>query len=218
MGPIVPILILLKLKLLLATGIKKLLQDLDPSKSPGPDKIPGKLLKLMASEIAPCLSLIFSASIYQGAVPQDWKLALVTPLFKKDNRKDPSNYRPISLICICSKLLERVIHTSVMSHLMDHNILSNTQFGFRKNYSAKLQLIQTTHDRALNLNTKGQTDVLLLNFSRAFNKVPHHHLILKLQYYGIRGSTLDWISSFLSNCTQQVVCGGDVSDPVDIAT
>ena len=99
---------------------------------------------------------------------------------------------------------------------MDYNILSNAQFGFRKNYSAELQLIQTTHDLAFNLNNKGQTDVILLDFSKAFDKVPHEHLILKLQYYGIRGNTLDWISSFLSNRTQRVVCGGFASDPVDI--
>ena len=197
-------------------GVKKLLLGLDPSKSPGPDKIPGKLLKVMASETAPCLSLVFAASLLQGTVPQDWKLALVTPLFKKGKRKEPSNYRPISLTCICSKLLEHVIHTSVMSHLMDYNILSNAQFGFRKNYSAELQLIQTTRDLAFNLNNKGQNDVILLDFSNAFDKVPHERLILKLQYYGIRGNTLDWISSFLSNRTQRVVCGGFASDPVDI--
>ena len=67
-----------------------------------------------------------------------------------------------------------------MSHLMDRNILSNTQFGFRKNYSAELQLIQTTHDLTLNLNAKGQTDVLidLSDFSKAFDRIPHHHCIL----------------------------------------
>ena len=75
--------------------------------------------------------------------------------------------------CIRIKLLEHIIHTSVMSHQMDRNILSNTQFGFCKNYSAELQLIQTTHDLALNLNAKGQTDVLLLDFSKAFDKVSH---------------------------------------------
>ena len=171
----------------------------------------------MASEIAPCLSLVFVASLHQGVVPQDWKLALVTPLFKKGSRSEPSNHRPISLTCIYSKLLEHIIHTSVMTHLMDYNILSNAQFGFRKNYSAELKLLQTTHDLhlALNLNNKGQTDVVLLDFSKAFDKVSHQHL-MKLQYYGIRGSTLDWISSFLSSRSQQEVCGGHVSHPIDI--
>ena len=134
----------------------------------------------MASEIAPCLSLVFVASLHQGVVPQDWKLALVTPLFKKGSRSEPSNYRPISLTCIYSKLLEHIIHTSVMTHLMDYNILSNAQFGFCKIYSAELQLLQTIHDLALNLNNKGQTDVLL-DISKAFDKVSHQHLLMKLQ-------------------------------------
>jgi len=65
-----------------------------------------------------------------------------------------------------------------MLHLQKHNILSNTQFGFRKHHSAELQLIQTTHDLALNLNNKSQTDAILLDFSKAFDKVSHQHLIL----------------------------------------
>ena len=198
------------------TGITKLLRELDPSKSPGPDKIPGKLLKLVASEISPCLLLIFSASIHQGIVPQDWKQALITPLFKKGNRKETSNSRPISLTCICCKVLEHIIHTNIMSHLETNNILSNAQFGFHKHHSAELQLIQTSHDLALSLHNKSQTDAILLNFSKAFDEVSHHHLILKLQHYSIRGTTLNWISSFLSNRSQRVVCEGCMSDPIDI--
>ena len=89
---------------------------------------------------------------------------------------------------------------------------------FAKNYLAEPQVIQTTHDLALNLNNKGQTDVILLDFSKAFDEVTHQHLILKIWYYGIRGNTLDWISLFLSNLTHHVVCGGFTSDPVDIAS
>ena len=136
---------------------------------------------------------------------------------QKGSRKEPSNYRPISLTCICSKLLEHIVHTGVMSQLMDYNILLNAKFGFYKNYLAKLQVIQTTHDLALKLYNKSKTDVILLDFSKAFNKAPHEHLILKLHYCGIRGNTLDWISSFLSNHTQHVICGGFATDPVDIA-
>ena len=73
-------------------GITKLLKDIDPSKSTGPDKLPGRLLKLLAPEISPHLLLMFSASLHQGVVPQNWKQAIVTSLFKKVNRKDPSNY------------------------------------------------------------------------------------------------------------------------------
>ena len=185
------------------TGITELLRGLDPSKASGPDKIPGKLLKIMASEISPCLLLIFSASLHQGTVPQDRKQALVTPLFKKGNRKKTSNYRPISLTCICCKILEHIIHTNIMSHLETNNTLSNAQFGFHKHHSAELQLIQTSHDFALCLHNKSQTDAILLDFSKAFDKVLHRYLILKLQYYDMRSYyvKLDILFSFKSYST-----------------
>ena len=125
-------------------GITCLLNDLDPSKSHGPDEVPARLLKSMAAEISPSLKLIFSASLHQGAIPQIWKQAIVTPLFKKGDKSNPSNYRPISLTCICCKVLEHIVHTNIMSHFSDHSVLSESQFGFRKNYSAELQLIKTS--------------------------------------------------------------------------
>ena len=84
-----------------------------------------------------------------------------------------------------------------MPHFSSCNILSDTQFGFQKNYSAKLQLIKVSHDLGYSLNNKGQTDVVLLDFSKAFNKVSHHVLLTKLQHYGIQGFVLNWISDFI---------------------
>ena len=152
--------------------------------------------------------LLFSASLHQGRVPSDWKKALVCPVFKKGDRKNPSNYHPVSLTCIYSKVMEHIIYSEIMSHLETHNILSDMQFGFTKSRSAELQLLQTIHDLAFGLNHKRQTDVILLDFSKAFNWVSHCHLITKLEYYGIRNNILNWITSFLSGRTQQVVCGG----------
>ena len=113
------------------SGIAKLLSELDPSISSGPYCIPLMLLKILATEISICLKLLFSASLFQGNVPSDWKRALVSPLFKKADRKDPSNYRPLSLTCICSKVMEHIISTNIMSHLETHGILSDAQFEFR---------------------------------------------------------------------------------------
>ena len=87
------------------------------------------------------------------------------------------------------------------------------QFGFRKRRSAELQLLQTIHDLTCNLNQKSQTDMILLDFSKAFDKVSHRHLLLKLNYYGVRGNILNWITSFLTGRTQSVVCGGCASIP-----
>ena len=107
------------------SGIAKLLSELDPSKSSGPDLIPPMLLKMLATELSICLKLLFSASLLQGNVPSDWKRALVSSLFKKRDRKDPSNYRAVSLTCICSKVMEHIILTNIMSHLETHGILSD---------------------------------------------------------------------------------------------
>ena len=105
-----------------------------------------------------------------------------------------------------------------MKHLSNHNALSDVQFGFCENRSAELQLINTTHDFALNLNNKGQTEAILLDFSKAFDKVPHHLLLHKLKHYGICGKVLHWIAYFLSDRTQRVVCGGYSSEPVSVTS
>ena len=117
---------------------------------------------------------------------QDWKKALVTPIFKKGDQTNPTNYRPVSLTSICSKLLEHIIHSNVISHLNACNIISDNQYGFCKRQSAELQLIRTIHDFAYNLNDRKQTDAILLDFCKAFDKVPHRRLKLKLDYYGVR--------------------------------
>jgi len=106
------------------SGIVGLLSDLDPSKSQGSDKIKQKLLKLLADEVSPCIQLLFSASLHQCVVPADWKRTIVCPIFKKGDRKNPSNYRPVFLTSICSKIMEYVIYSNVMSHLEAYNILS----------------------------------------------------------------------------------------------
>ena len=105
-----------------------------------------------------------------------------------------------------------------MKHILNHHILSDVQFGFRENRSTELQLINATHDFALNLNNRSQTDVIFLDFSKAFDKVPHHLLLLKLEHYGIRGRVLGWITDFLSDHSQRVVCGGYSSEPVSVVS
>jgi len=118
------------------------LRELDPSKSLGSDKVPPKLLKLLADKVSTCLQLLFSASLHQGVVPADWKKAIVCPIFKEGGRKNPSNYRPVSLTSIYSKIMEHVIYSNIMFHLEAYNVLSPDQFGFRKNHSTELQLLR----------------------------------------------------------------------------
>ena len=164
------------------TEVAGLLKQIDPFKAAGPDDIPSRLLKEVASELSPSVTVLFNVSLQQGNIPDDWKKALVTPLFKKGNRNNPVNYRPISLTSVCCKLLERIIYSNIISHLNEHNILSDAQFGFRHRHSAELQLLHTVHDLAFNLNNKKQTDAILLDLSKAFDKVSHCLLKLKLNF------------------------------------
>ena len=105
-----------------------------------------------------------------------------------------------------------------MSHFSEYSVLSESQFKFRKNYSAELQLMKTSHDFASSLNNKGQTDVVLLDFSKAFDQVQHHLLLTKRQHYGVSGNILNWIADFFDSRTQRVVCGGATSKPINVTS
>ena len=192
-------------------GVKKILEGLNPHKASGPDEISSRFLKEMAPSISPALTLIFQASYDQGTVPTDRKGAFVTPLFKKGDKSKASNYRPVSLTSICSKAMEHIIHSHLMKYLDSHHILSDQQHGFRKRRSCESQLITTVHDLASGLDKRKQIDAILLDFSKAFDKVAHRRLATKLHYYGIRNKTLAWIQSFLAERYQKVVLDGKTS-------
>ena len=101
------------------------------------------LLKEMAFELSPSLTLLFNSSLKQGRIPDDWKIASVTPTFKKGNHSNSTNYRPVS---VCCKTLERIVHTNIMEHLDSLNILSKCKYGFRAKHSTEMQLLHTVHD------------------------------------------------------------------------
>jgi len=197
-------------------GIEKLLQELNPHKAQGPDNIPTRFLKEFAAELAPCLTLIFKASLKQGKVPSEWKQANVTALFKKGDRTSAANYRPISLTSVCCKLMEHVIHSQIMRHLDRHSLLTDQQHGFRKRRSCETQLILTLQDLAAGIEEGEQIDAVLLDFSKAFDKVPHQRLLHKLDHYGIKGNLLHWIESFLSSRTQRVLVEGHASSTAPV--
>ena len=141
-------------------------------------------------------------------VPEAWKNANVTAVFKKGSRTEAANYRSISLTSVTSKLLKHIIHSHVMKHLELHNILTDSQHGFRAKRSTETQLIQTIHDLSKSLDKKETVDMAILDFTKAFDKVPHKRFIHKLNYYGISGSIATWIETFLIGRTQQVVVNG----------
>ena len=165
------------------------MQSLNPNKATGRDGIPPRILKEFAKEIAPILSIIYQASIDTGHLPADWKTANISPIYKKSDRTKASNYRPFSLTSVISpcKVLEHVVHSHIMKHFDAHNILTSQQHGFRAAHSCETQLIQTIHDFVTSQNNLTQTDVIIMDFSKALDCVPHNRLLLKLGQYGVGG-------------------------------
>ena len=174
-------------------GVLKLLQKLNPNKAAGPDNIRPKILKELAAEIAPILTIIFRRSLETREVPPDWRSANVSPVYKKGDRYKAENYRPISLTCICCKLKEHIITSHIMGHADRNNILYPLQYGFRSKRSCETQLIEFIDETSNNMASGKQTDVLIMDFSKAFDKVSHSLLVHKLEHYGIRGKTNNWI-------------------------
>ena len=198
------------------TGVAELLSNIKPFKASGPDNIPAYLLKELASQIAPSLTVVFQASLNQCKLPTEWKVAHVVPVFKKGSKSSPNNYRPISLTCLCSKILEHIVYSNIFTHLNQTNILCEEQHGFREKRSCESQLTITIDDFARCLNNKGVIHAIFLDFSKAFDKVPHKKLCHKLASYGITGPILEWILDFLSNRTQRVLVGGQTSYPTAV--
>ena len=128
-----------------------------------------------------------------------WNSANVSPIYKKGDISAAANYRPISLTCILCKVLEHIIASNVVKHLNSNRLMYNLQHGFQERRSCETQLVSLIEDLARKSSLGKQTDLILLDFSKAFDKVNHSKLIWKLHLYGIRNTTLRWIQAFLSN-------------------
>ncbi|KAK7096441.1 hypothetical protein V1264_005737 [Littorina saxatilis] len=129
----------------------------------------------------------------------------------KGDRHCPANYRPISLTSVPCKVLEHIISRHILSHLETNNILTNLNHGFRSGYSTETQLLTTTEDLLSSYDRGRQVDMAILDFSKAFDTVPHDRLLHKLNSYGIYGSILAWLQTFLTQRTMQVVVEGSTS-------
>ena len=192
-----------------ATGIQHILSNLKPHKAAGPDTtLPPTVLKELSHQSLPILEIIFNKSLQTGQVPNDWKEVNVAPIFKKGDKHNPCYYRPISLTCIISKCMEHILVSNIMQHLDSNTILYALQHGFRKNLSCDTQLLSLFQDLSSN---PSQTDMIIMDFSKTFDKVPHRRLQYKLNWYGIRGSTHTWIHNFLQGRSQRVVSEGSQS-------
>lgn len=184
--------------------VVKKLKALKINKSPGPDELHPRVLREAAEELAKPVTLLFQQSIQEGKLPQIWKDANVTPLFKKGSKSNPGNYRPVSLTCILCKVLESIIRDKLVKHMLENNLLSKHQHGFISGRSSSTNLLTVLDAWTEALDNSTPIDAIYLDFAKAFDSVPHERLARKLKMYGVTGSALIWIQQFLSNRRQCV--------------
>lgn len=189
-----------------------LLSTLDVCKACGPDLICARLLKEGAAELSFSLADLFNKSLRDSVLPLDWVSANICPVYKKGDKHCVSNYRPISLTCILSRVLEKLVYAKLYFMLEDNGLLSNHQFGFRHKQSTTTLLLSAVNDWAATLNCHQSVHCLFLDLSKAFDSVPHERLLLKLQLFGVGGSLLLWFRNYLTTRRQRVVLNGTYSN------
>ena len=168
-------------------SVHKIICQWKPSKSKGPDNFHPKLIKEAASKP---LTFIFKKSVEEGSIPDIWKKAKVTAIFKKEDRKRAVNYRPISLTSVPGKLLEQIDRNAIVDHTTTNNLVTNTQHGFIAGNSCVTQLLEFMENIAEAIDDGKEVDVIYLDFCKAFDKVPYRRLLKKMQQYGIKGKVL----------------------------
>ena len=175
------------------------------------------MLKTCAPQLAPAMATIFQASIDTGKLPNDWLNANIAHVFKKGDVHLPQNYRSVSLTCVSCKLLEHIICKHILDHLERNKILTTLNHG--SSYSCETQLVATVHDLLGKFDVGAQIDMVILDFSKAFDTVPHQKLLHKMGQYGVDGNFNAWLCDFLTNRKMRVVIDGEESEtvPVDSA-
>ena len=190
----------------------KLIRALELHKAPGPDGINSYVIKKTEAVIAPALMKLFNKCLDQGIFPDSLKTASIVPLHKGGAREEPTNYRPISLLPQFSKLLEKIIKNRMISFLDNNKIITNDQFGFRKSHSTELAIINIQNTLLQNLEKGKITCTIFLDLAKAFDSVDHRILLDKLEKYGIRGTPLQLLKSYLSNRQHVTTLDGTTSD------
>ena len=182
--------------------VAKKIKAMKDNKSPGVDGIPPKLLMETVDQISIPLARVFNLSLKEGVVPFEWKEANIIPLFKKGSRNKSENYRPVSLTSVICKLLERLIKDHMVDFLVKHTLLNSSQHGFLKARSCLTNMLCFLEEITKWIDVGSPVDIIYLDFQKAFDKVPHQRLLLKLKAHGIRDSITDWIEQWLTDRRQ----------------
>ena len=192
--------------------VLKLCREIKTVKSSGFPDIASRVLKDAFLVIVPQLVYLFNLSFATNTFPNRWKRATIIPLYKGGDKTEVGNYRPVSLLPLPGKLLERVAQGNLMSFLNEHQVISDKQGGFRRGFSTSSSIAGLTN-MFFNSKNAGLTSLAaFIDLRKAFDTVNHEILLKKMYNYGIRGVNLDWCSNYLTNRVQQTLANGSLSD------
>lgn len=196
--------------------VEDAISTLKPNSSPGEDGIPAIFLQKCASTLSYALSSIMNNVLKEGKLPECWKSAIVIPIYKKGDKQQPENYRPISLTSNICKCMEKIIVSAMTPFLLENTTIPDSQHGFLPGRSTTSNLLTRIRDWSLAYDRGDPIDIFYLDFEKAFDKVPFTRLLHKLDHNGIRGPLLNFIKDFLSNRHYQVRIGTTSSMPREV--
>ncbi|KAK4820577.1 hypothetical protein QYF61_001817 [Mycteria americana] len=188
--------------------VSDLLHHLDTHKSMGPDGIHPRVLRELAEVLTKPLPILYQQSWLTGEVPVDWRLAKVSPMYKKGQKEDPGNYRPVSLTLVLRKVMEQIVLSAITQHVQDTQVIRPSQHGFMKGRSCLTNLI-SFYDKVTRLVDEGKAvDVVYVDYSKAFVTISHSILWEKVAAHGLDGHMLHWVKNWLGGWAQRVVVNG----------
>ena len=205
-----------EIPLLTPEQVLDIIKKIPSNKATGNDEISVKLLKEIAPVFISPLCKLMNISITTNDFPTKWKVAKVTPLHKDGPRNDRNNYRPISVLSVFSKILEKHVARSFINFLRDNKLLYKYQSAFRGNHSTETALIRLTDQILFNMDNDEITALVFLDFRKAFDVINHDLLLKKLSIYGVGNSTVGWFRSYLSERRQFVKLGKTISTQLPV--
>ena len=184
------------------------INEIDVESSTSEDDIPARILKACKTSFSKAFLLLWKNSMKTSTIPVALKEQFITPVYKKGDKTDTANYRPVSLTSHIIKIFERVIRKRMVAYLETNQLFSNKQHGFRKGRSCLTQLLKHYDQVLQNYLNNSETDVIYLDYAKAFDKVDHNLLLKKLKFFGIKGELYLWIKEFLVGRYQTVIVDG----------
>ena len=197
-------------------AVEDILLSLNVNKAAGPDEVENRVLRQCAEEMAPKLQQIFRKSLDDGEVPEQWKKAHIVPIHKGGSKATMVNFRPVALTSSICKIMEKIVCMAIMSYLVRNNLISPQQHGFVKGRSCQTNIMLCLERWTRMVDEGKSVDVAYFDYSKAFDKVSHRLLKLKLKGYGIRGKLMAWLEAWLENREQRVVVGNAKSPWLEV--